>query len=98
MTSNDLLSLLRFRVLDYRNATEEARERLMLEAAEEIERLRGAADETAAPRPCTCHPDDNPPRPCPQKFALSECRRFARTIEDVLREQRAPDKSKLVQE
>lgn len=26
-------------------------------------------------RPCTCHPDDNPPRPCPQKFALSECRK-----------------------
>ena len=41
-TSNDLLSLLRFRVLDYRNATEEARERLMLEAADEIERLRAA--------------------------------------------------------
>ena len=27
--------------------------------------------------PCTCHPDDNPPRPCPQKFALSECRKAA---------------------
>jgi len=26
-------------------------------------------------RPCTCHPDDNPPRPCPQKFALTECRK-----------------------
>ena len=25
-------------------------------------------------KPCTCHPDDNPPVPCPQKFALSECR------------------------
>ena len=24
-------------------------------------------------RPCTCHPDDNPPVPCPQKFAFSEC-------------------------
>lgn len=24
-------------------------------------------------RPCTCHPDDSPPNPCPQKFALSEC-------------------------
>jgi len=22
---------------------------------------------------CTCHPDDNPPRPCPQKYAYSEC-------------------------
>lgn len=25
--------------------------------------------------PCTCHPDDNPPRPCPRKYALSECRK-----------------------
>jgi hypothetical protein len=24
--------------------------------------------------PCTCHPDDNPPRPCPQQFALTDCR------------------------
>jgi hypothetical protein len=22
---------------------------------------------------CTCHPDDNPPRPCPHCYALSEC-------------------------
>lgn len=29
-------------------------------------------------RTCTCHPDDNPPRPCPRKFALSECRAAAR--------------------
>ena len=28
-------------------------------------------------RPCTCHPDDNPPVPCPQKYALSECRAAA---------------------
>jgi hypothetical protein len=25
-------------------------------------------------RDCTCHPDDKPPRPCPKKFALRECR------------------------
>lgn len=25
-------------------------------------------------RACTCHPDDNPPVPCAQKYALSECR------------------------
>ena len=25
-------------------------------------------------RQCTCHPDDNPPVPCAQKYALSECR------------------------
>lgn len=24
--------------------------------------------------PCTCHPDDNPPNPCPRRFALSHCR------------------------
>lgn len=28
-------------------------------------------------RPCTCHPDDNPPQPCPKKYALSECRAAA---------------------
>ncbi len=28
-------------------------------------------------RPCTCHPDDNPPVPCPKKYALIECRRAA---------------------
>lgn len=26
------------------------------------------------PRACTCHPDDLPPRPCPRKYALDECR------------------------
>lgn len=25
-------------------------------------------------RACTCHPDDNPPKPCPQKYALTHCR------------------------
>lgn len=25
-------------------------------------------------RGCTCHPDDNPPVPCAQRYALSECR------------------------
>lgn len=25
-------------------------------------------------RRCTCHPDDQPPQPCPQKFALTHCR------------------------
>lgn len=24
-------------------------------------------------RPCTCHPDDNPPVPCAKKYALSDC-------------------------
>jgi hypothetical protein len=26
-------------------------------------------------RKCTCHPDDNPPHPCPRKFALTECKK-----------------------
>lgn len=25
-------------------------------------------------RTCTCHPGDNPPVPCPRKFALHDCR------------------------
>lgn len=25
-------------------------------------------------RPCTCHPDDNPPVPCARKYAINECR------------------------
>lgn len=25
-------------------------------------------------RTCHCHPDDNPPVPCPRKFALNTCR------------------------
>lgn len=28
-------------------------------------------------RTCSCHPDDNPPLPCPRKFALTECRQAA---------------------
>ena len=39
------------------------------------------------PRPCTCHPDDNPPVPCPQKFALSECRAAARPSTAATNEQ-----------
>jgi hypothetical protein len=31
-------------------------------------------------RPCTCHPDDNPPVPCPKKYALTECREAARLM------------------
>ena len=29
-------------------------------------------DATGKP-PCTCHPDDNPPKPCPRRYAYSEC-------------------------
>lgn len=43
-----------------------------------MDAIRGAIADartyTLDPRDCTCHPDDNPPRPCPRKFALSECR------------------------
>lgn len=24
-------------------------------------------------RTCTCHPDDNPPFPCPRRYAYNEC-------------------------
>lgn len=34
-------------------------------------------DGPADARSCTCHPDDNPPRPCPRKYALTECRSAA---------------------
>jgi hypothetical protein len=34
------------------------------------------ADTSDAP-PCTCHPGDNPPRPCPRKYAIHECRAAA---------------------
>ena len=40
--------------------------------------LSGYSDYGAAipgiERPCTCHPDDNPPVPCAQQYALNECR------------------------
>ena len=28
-------------------------------------------------RPCTCHPDDNPPQSCAQRYALTECKALA---------------------
>ncbi len=31
------------------------------------------ADEALDARPCTCHPDDNPPQPCAKQYALGEC-------------------------
>lgn len=44
------------------------------EFAERIERFVDDNRTSAVDRPCTCHPDDNPPRPCPRKYALEECR------------------------
>lgn len=35
--------------------------------------LSALTTEPAAPRSCTCHPDDNPPVPCAEKYAYSEC-------------------------
>jgi len=34
------------------------------------------------PRPCTCHPDDNPPKPCAEKYALSECKDAPRVVQE----------------
>ncbi len=31
-------------------------------------------DQRNAQKPCTCHPDDNPPSPCRKKYALTDCR------------------------
>ena len=37
--------------------------------------LRAALAEPEDTRVCTCHPDDNPPQPCPRQYALDECRK-----------------------
>lgn len=42
-----------------------------------IGQLREALNSSVVEKPCTCHPDDNPPRPCPRKYALTECRKAA---------------------
>lgn len=42
-----------------------------LDAAHDALRAALAAGEA---RPCTCHPDDNPPQPCARRYALAECR------------------------
>lgn len=46
-------------------------------------RLRNflASDKGTDDRPCTCHPDDNPPKPCPRKYAYSECVEAAKAAE-----------------
>ncbi len=43
------------------------------ESDEHIADYMKAWKEADEARACTCHPDDNPPQPCPQKFAYSEC-------------------------
>ena len=38
------------------------------------------------PRPCTCHPSDCPPQPCPRRYALTDCREADRVwTNEVLR-------------
>lgn len=39
-----------------------------------LERIAGMEKDA---KPCTCHPDDNPPIPCAKQYALSECRSVA---------------------
>lgn len=45
-------------------------------------------------RICTCHPDDNPPKPCQRKYALSECREAA-LAEDAM--QRLTDEQQMIE-
>lgn len=40
-------------------------------------------------RPCTCHQDDNPPQPCPKKYALAECRAASKPAQE-------PDPDKVI--
>lgn len=37
----------------------------------------GDAGPYAEDKPCTCHPDDNPPVPCAGMYALDACRKVA---------------------
>jgi hypothetical protein len=37
-------------------------------------------------RSCTCHPDDNPPVPCPKRYAYSECVKAAPPVEQERQE------------
>lgn len=53
-------------------------------AAALLAQLSAAAESN---RPCTCHPDDNPPVPCPRRYALNECREAAAPTEGDVGEQ-----------
>lgn len=37
----------------------------------------GPVERIVGRRPCTCHPEDNPPNPCAEQYALDECRKAA---------------------
>lgn len=44
--------------------------------------VRAANAQVSAPsRPCTCHPDDSPPNPCAEKYALSECKKSGARVD-----------------
>lgn len=50
--------------------TDEAKAALVMAKVTELR--EAFAD--AGPSKCSCHPDDKPPVPCPQKYALTHCR------------------------
>jgi hypothetical protein len=39
------------------------------------EQAREMVKAREAKRPCTCHADDDPPKPCAEKYSLSECKK-----------------------
>lgn len=45
-------------------------------------RVEPVGDDGEAPLNCTCHPSDFPPKPCPRKHTLSECRAAAGQLTD----------------
>lgn len=44
---------------------------------EGLDRIHAAAEAQPDTRSCTCHPDDDRPRPCPRKYAIHHCWRSA---------------------
>ena len=65
-------------VVDPRDAEIERLRRLLRcvagELGRENEGLVQMISEALGDRACTCHPDDSPPVPCAQKYALTECK------------------------
>lgn len=46
-------------------------------------------------KPCTCHPSDNPPVPCAEKFAYTECmEHMRREVERITGIDRLPRERK----
>ena len=40
---------------------------------------------TKTQRKCTCHPDDNPPKPCAQRYAMGECKAYQCGRDDAMK-------------